>query len=60
MVSPSRFGAEVSRLRTSVFIGPGVMDAELRQAVAERAGRLATGEAVPAIAEELRPFSTTT
>ena len=56
MVSPSRFGAEVSRLRTSVLIGPGATDAELRQAVAARAGRLATGEAVPAIAEELIPY----
>ncbi len=56
MVTPSRFGTEVSRLETAVLAGPGATAPELRRAVAERAGRLAVGGAVPAIADELAPY----
>jgi alkylhydroperoxidase family enzyme len=56
MACRSRFAEEVSRLEASVLAGPGATAPALRRAVAERARRLAVGEASPPIAEELTPY----
>lgn len=44
MEAPGRFATEVARLREAVLTGPGASSAELRRAVARRAGELAAGE----------------